>query len=145
MPFVWLFVPSWILSIVLYTVLSRKEGADQHYPEAERREAEFDQAVKAYHAELAATETVVHATDRSPLTRIIRATWIISLIIPAVLAWRVLFNSPDLYDYYVNRELFYDISIWCTFAYFIFAWWALKRTKAFRQAQQAAPAQAPGR
>lgn len=146
MPFVWLFVPCWILSIVLYTVLSRKEGADRHYPEAEKREAEFDQAVKAYHAELAATETVVHASDRSPLTRIIRAIWIISLVVPAVLAWRVLFSSPDLYDYYVNREMFYDISIWCTFAYFIFAWWALKRTKTFqKQAQQAAPAQAPGR
>ena len=75
-------------------------------------------------------------TDRSPLTRIIRATWIISLIIPAVLAWRVLFDSPDLYDYYVNRELFYDISIWCTFVYFGFAWWGLKRDKAFQKTQK---------
>ena len=33
-------------------------------------------------------------------------------MVPAVLAWRVLFNSPDLFEYYVNREVFYDVTIW---------------------------------
>ena len=46
-----------------------------------------------------------------------------------MLAWRVLFNSPDLYDYYVNRELFYDVTIWCTLIYFVFAWWDLQRAR----------------
>ena len=41
-----------------------------------------------------------------------------------------LFDSPNLYDYYVNRELFYDITIWCTVIYFAFAWWDLQRSKA---------------
>ena len=43
---------------------------------------------------------------------------------------RVLFNSPDIYVYYVNRELFYDVTIWCTVIYFVFAYWDLKLTKA---------------
>jgi hypothetical protein len=70
------------------------------------------------------------------LTKVIRAIWIvIGLLVPAVLAWRVLFNSPDLYEYYVNRELFYDMTIWCTLIYFVFAWWDLQRGKALSRKQ----------
>ena len=75
------------------------------------------------------------------LTKLIRAVWmVIGLLIPAILAWRVLFNSPDLYEYYVNRELFYDVTIWCTLIYFVFAWWDLQRSKA-HSADSAAPAE----
>lgn len=131
MPFFYLFLPTWVLSVVLYTVLARRHGADGSYPEAEAREEEFDRAVEAYHARLAAEEGHHEpVSDRTPLTLGIRAVWIvIGLIVPAVLAWRVLFNSPDLYSYYVNREMFYDVTIWCTLIYFSFAWWDLQRSK----------------
>ena len=78
------------------------------------------------------------------LTKGIRAIWIvIGLLVPAVLAWRVLFNSPDLYEYYVNREVFYDITIWCTLIYFVFAWWDLQRSKALRRASATTGSAAP--
>ncbi len=78
------------------------------------------------------------------LTKVIRAVWIvIGLLVPAVLAWRVLFNSPDLYDYYVNRELFYDVTIWCTVIYFVFAWWDLQRSKSLQRHGQPSVAAAP--
>ena len=129
--FVYLFLPTWALSIVVYTVLAKSAGADQSYPEAERREQDFDRRVEEYHAQLAKEEAgQEHVKDTSMLTKIIRAVWmIVGLLIPAVLAWRVLFNSPDLYEYYVNRERFYDITIWCTLIYFVFAWWDLQRSK----------------
>ena len=130
-PFVYLFLPTWFVSIVVYAVLAKRAGADRSYPEAERREAEFDRAVAEFQAEEAAGEPE-HVKDTTMLTRIIRAIWIvIGLVVPAVLAWRVLFNSPDLYAYYVNRELFYDVTIWCTLIYFVFAWWDLQRGKSF--------------
>ena len=130
--FVYLFLPTWALSIVCYTLLAKAAGADQSYPEAERREEEFDRRVEEYHARLAAEEAgQAHVKDTSTLTKIIRTVWIVlGLMVPAILAWRVLFNSPDLYAYYVNRELFYDITIWCTLIYFVFAWWDLQRSKA---------------
>ena len=140
MPFVYLFLPTWVLSIVLYTILAKRAGADQSYPEAEKREADFDRRVAEYHAELARKESHEHVKDISMLTKGIRAIWIvIGLLVPAVLAWRVLFNSPDLYAYYVNRELFYDVTIWCTVIYFVFAWWDLQRGKALQRGGKPSP------
>jgi len=135
-PFVYLFLPTWVVSIVCYTLLAKPAGADKSYPEAEQREQEFDSKVKEYHARLAAQESNAPVKDVSLLTKLIRAVWIvIGLAVPFVLAWRVLFNSPNLYDYYVNRELFYDVTIWCTVIYFVFAWWDLQRSKAFSKQQ----------
>jgi purine-cytosine permease-like protein len=137
-PFVYLFLPTWLLSIILYTVFAQKAGADKSYPEAEKREQEFNEKVAEYHAQLAAQEGHEHVKDTRALTKVIQAVWIvIGLIVPAVLAWRVLFNSPNLYDYYVNREMFYDVTIWCTLIYFVFAWWGLQRSKAFQRNLQA--------
>ncbi|KGM07981.1 mannitol permease [Methylophaga thiooxydans] len=136
--FFYLFLPTWVVSIVVYTVLSKWAGAEKSYPEAEKREQEFDSKVAAYHADLAAKEKHVQLKDRTVLTKVIRAIWIIvGLLIPAVLAWRVLFNSPDLYAYFVNRELFYDLTIWCTLIYFVFAWWDLQRSKSVRLSSDA--------
>ena len=135
-PFVYLFLPTWLVSITCYTLLAKPAGADKSYPEAEQREQEFDSKVKEYHARLAAQESNAPVKDVSLLTKLIRAVWIvIGLAVPFVLAWRVLFNSPNLYDYYVNRELFYDVTIWCTVIYFVFAWWGLQRSKAFSKQQ----------
>ena len=133
-PFVYLFLPTWALSIVCYTLLAKSAGADGSYPEAEQREREFDRKVEEYHARLAIQESHAPVKDTTALTKLIRAVWIVvGLVVPFVLAWRVLFNSPNLYDYYVNRELFYNVTIWCTVVYFVFAWWDLQRGKAFRK------------
>jgi purine-cytosine permease-like protein len=143
-PFVYLFLPTWFVSIVAYTILAKKYGADRSYPEAEKREQEYQEQVEAYHAELAAKEHHGHARRTTGLTKIIRAIWIvIGLIAPAVLAWRVLFNSPDLYAYYVNRELFYDLTIWCTVIYFVFAWWDLQLSKKMQRSELSSGAEVP--
>jgi hypothetical protein len=143
-PFVYLFLPTWVISIAAYTILAKRYGADQSYPEAERREQEFERRVEAYHAELAAKERHEHVRGTTVSIKIIRAVWIvIGLVVPAVLAWRVLFNSPDLYAYYVNRELFYDVTIWCTLIYFVFAWWDLQLSKSMQSTGRPSGAEVP--
>jgi cytosine permease len=143
-PFVYLFLPTWFVSIVAYTILAKRYGADRSYPEAEKREQEFQKQVEAYHAELAAKEQHGHVRGTTVTIKIIRAVWIvIGLIVPAVLAWRVLFNSPDLYAYYVNRELFYDITIWCTVIYFVFAWGDLQLSKRMQSSGRSSGAEVP--
>ena len=133
-PFYYLFLPTWFVSILCYTVLAKRAGADQSFPEAEKREEDFNRRVEEHHAKLERQERHEPVKDTSTMTMIIRATWVvIGLIVPAILAWRVLFNSPDLYAYYVNREMFYDVTIWCTLIYFVFAWWDLKRSKSARE------------
>ena len=125
--------------VLLYAWLAKRAGADGDWPEAEAQLAAFDEAVKEHHRELALREAIEPFKDTSLLTKIIRAVWIvIGLVVPAVLAWRVLFNSPDLAAYYLNRELFYSLTIWCTVIYFTFAWWDLQRSKGPRRAATSA-------
>ncbi|MDR5901722.1 purine-cytosine permease family protein [Halomonas icarae] len=131
MPFYYLFVPTWCLSIVLYTLLAKRCGAAERYPEAEQSERLFQTRVQVFQAEQAAKERYEPIKDTTPLSRAIKAIWMIGgLLVPAALAWRVLFDSPDLASYHLNRELFYDVTIWCTAIYFVFAYWGLKRAKA---------------
>ncbi len=134
-PFYYLFLPTWFVSIIVYTVFAKKHGAGNEHPEAEARETAYDEAVKAYHTELERKESVEIVKDTRLLSRGIMAIWIVvGLVIPAILAWRVLFSSPDLYAYYVNRQMFYDLTIWCTVVYFAFAWWGLQRRKSLQKA-----------
>lgn len=133
-PFYYLFLPTWFVSIAVYIVLAKKYGASESYPEEEKAERVFRERVDEFHAKQAATESHEHVKDTSVLSKVIKAIYIIiGLAVPFVLAWRVLFNSPDIYVYYVNLERFYDIAIWCTVIYFVFAYWDLKRSKWLQQ------------
>lgn len=133
-PFYYLFLPTWFVSIAVYILLAKKYGASESYPEEEQAERVFRERVDEFHAKQAATESHEHIKDTSVLSKVIKAIYIIiGLAVPFVLAWRVLFNSPDIYVYYVNLERFYDIAIWCTVIYFVFAYWDLKRSKWLQQ------------
>jgi len=133
-PFYYLFIPTWILSVVLYTQLAKRAGANGSWPRAEAELAEFNTAVQGHHRDLAAREVLQPVKDDTLVTKIIRTVWIlIGLILPMGLAWRVLFNSPDTVAYLANREMFYDLTIWCTLVYFVFAWWDLQRSKSFKR------------
>lgn len=134
-PFYYLFLPTWFVSIAAYIVLAKKYGAAESYLEGEQAERLFQERVAEFHAQQAATESHEPVNDASILSKVIKAIYIIiGLAVPFVLAWRVLFHSPDIYDYYVNLERFYDVSIWCTVIYFVFAYWDLKRSKALQRA-----------
>lgn len=51
-----------------------------------------------------------------------------ALIGTFVFAWRVLFDSPDLFVYYSNREQFYTVALWMTVVYFVSYWLAMQRS-----------------
>lgn len=136
MPFYYLFLFAWATSIGVYIVLARRAGAGEDFSEQKAELERFEERVEEFQAEQARQEPRSSAPDRRPLTLAIRAVWmVIGLLVPAVLAWRVMFNSPDLYEYFVNRERFYDITIWCTVIYFAFAWWGLQRSKRWSRSQ----------
>jgi purine-cytosine permease-like protein len=142
-PFYYLFLPTWFVSIVAYIVLAKMYGASESYPEGEKADRIFQEKVNEFHAKQAAKESHGPVKDNSVLSKVIKAIYIVvGLLVPFVLAWRVLFNSPDIYIYYVNLELFYDVTIWCTVIYFVFAYWDLQRSKAHHQAQAPAVVQA---
>ena len=76
-PFVYLFLPTWFVSIAVYTLLAKQHGADRSYPDAEQREQEFRQRVEAYHAELAVTECHEQIRPTPVSLKIIRTIWIV--------------------------------------------------------------------
>ncbi len=131
--FYYLFVPTWVLSVVLYAWLAKMYGAGEDFTEQQRAEDEFQQRVSDFHNAEAETGAYEHIKDTRTLTKVFRAVWMISLLVPAILAWQVMFNSPDLYNYFVNRDRFYSITIWCTVVYFVFAYWNLRRSKALHK------------
>ncbi|MGB3830224.1 MAG: hypothetical protein WA962_15780 [Ornithinimicrobium sp.] len=136
--FYYLFLPTWALSIGLYIWLAKMAGAGEDFTEQKREEEKFNERVVEYQTELAKVEPHEHVKDRRPLSKAIVAVWlIIGLLVPAILGWRVMFNSPDLYTYFTNREQFYQITIWCTLIYFTFAYWGLQRSKAYNKAHAA--------
>lgn len=143
-PFYYLFLPTWCVSIAAYTLLAKRFGAGASYPEAEAAERAFQERVRVHHARQAAEQGHPPVKDTSALGKIIKAIWmIVGLLVPFVLAWRVLFGSPDLATYHLNREVFYDVTIWCTLIYFVFAYWDLQRAKALcrmQAPQHASPA-----
>jgi hypothetical protein len=150
-----------VVSIIVYVVLAKHYGAAEKFPEEEEAERQFQarvvewqtrqavaerntelkdtsalfkERVAEYEAEQAMAKRPAPVKDRSVLTKVIKAVWIvIGLLLPFALAWITLFNSANLYDYYVNVERFYNVTIVCTFIYFIFAYWDLRRAKAFRR------------
>lgn len=131
MPFYYLFVPTWCVSIAAYTLLAKRFGAAEQYPEAEEAERTYQARIQAFHAEQAEEENCEPIKDTTLLSKIIKAVWMFGgLFVPCVLAGRVFLYSPDLASYYLNRELFYDTTIWCTAIYFVFAYWGLQRAKA---------------
>lgn len=164
MPYFYIFLPTWAVSIIVYVVLAGHFGAAENYPEQEEAERRFQagvaefqarQAIAQRHAELdeaspqfrrlvaeydaGQSRQAPPSKDSSLLSKAIRATWIvIGLFLPFALAWITLFHSPNLYDYYVNVERFYNVTIICTFIYFIFAYWDLRRSRAFRMKEQKA-------
>lgn len=128
MSFYYLFIPTWIFTILIYTLLAKKYGAKKAYPEAEAKEKEFNELVEEYQEKVAA-EVPKTIKDTSLFSKILKAGAYTSLAITLILAINVMFGSDDKTTYNENRELFYSYGFICTIAYFILAYWAMKRGK----------------
>ncbi len=128
MSFFYLFIPTWIFTIVLYTFLAGKYGAKDKYPEAEEKERTRNENIEIYQEQLAKEERKP-IKDKSLFTKILRSIALLVLIISLLLACMVLFASPNEAMYLENRGIFYRYTFICTLIYFGTAYWALKRGK----------------
>lgn len=129
MSFYYLFIPTWFVTIIVYTILASKYGAKESYPEAKKREEEYNQEVADYHQHLASIEPTIQK-DTSTMTRFLKFTAYAALGVTLFLAGRVLFASPDETLYISNRDIFYKIGFICTLLYFTTAYVAMRREKA---------------
>lgn len=129
-PYYFVFVPVWVVSIGVYTWLAKMAGAVEKFPDAEANEQLFLERAQVFKAKEAKNRASLDTNDTTTFSRILRAIWIVTLLVIFVYAWIVLFSSPDMFTYLVQRETFYTIAIVGTVIYFIAAYWELRRGKA---------------
>ncbi|MEH6394291.1 purine-cytosine permease family protein [Pseudoalteromonas sp.] len=133
MSFYYLFIPTWLFTIVIYTVLAKKYGADEDYSDAIIAEEQELKAIKVY--QQAAAKTLSPAvTDSSMFTKVLNAVSTLSLITIFIYASQVMFFSDTMSTYKNNKSLFEIVCFICTLLYFATAYWSLKRHKALNTA-----------
>jgi hypothetical protein len=130
--FYYLFIPTWIFTIILYTLLARKYGAAEKYPEEEEAERKRNAAIEDYQAQQALSEGEP-MEDHSVFSKVLHWISLAALVITLALASRVMFWSPDASVYEANRAIFYRYGFVCTIVYFVFAYWAIRRRLALNK------------
>ena len=128
MSFFYLFIPTWIFTILIYTVLSARFGAKKQYPEKEKIENEENENVERYF-DWKHNQEQVFLPKNTVFTKMLDGLSILSLAFTLILGLIVLLGSPDEGTYLANRETFYLYGFACTIVYFISAYWAMKSKK----------------
>ncbi|MFK8010367.1 MAG: cytosine permease [Saprospiraceae bacterium] len=128
MSFYYLFIPTWFFTILVYTFLAGKYGANKKYPEGEKKEQAYNLSVEKYHNKLSEEESPTKQ-DTSTFTKGLKFIAYAALGLTLFLAIKTLLGSPDNETYILNRESFYQIGFACTIVYFITAYWAMHRRK----------------
>lgn len=128
MSFFYLFIPTWVFTILAYTFLASRYGAKNKYPEAEKQEKIRNENIEKFQDQKARQEAK-SIKDTSTFSRVLKGTANLVLLISLVLACIVLFGSSDENKYLENREVFYRYAFICTIVYFVAAYWALQRGK----------------
>jgi hypothetical protein len=129
MSFYYLFIPTWIFTIILYTLMAKKYGAAEKYPKeiaADEKRNKDIQKFQEYQASIAP----VAVKDTSLLSNTMKVIAYASLVITMILGCIVMWGSPDMAAYEANREVFYKYGFICTITYFVFAYWVMRRQKA---------------
>ncbi|MGE6569941.1 purine-cytosine permease family protein [Shewanella vesiculosa] len=126
--FYYLFIPTWIFTIIIYTLLANKYGAGLDYSEHIKAD-EIEQKQIAQYQDTMAKGDNPHVEDHSKLTKLLNGFAFFSLVMISVLAARVMFYSPTMEIYAVNKSLFETICLVCTVIYFSCSYLALRRHK----------------
>ncbi|EMI56422.1 purine-cytosine permease family protein [Rhodopirellula sallentina] len=129
MSFYYLFLPTWLFTIVVYTLLAKSYGAAEKYPVEEEAERKMNVAIAEFQR-VQAEEEGEPIEDHSTLSKVFRVISRTSLALTLVLAVRVMFWSPNMEIYVDNRDLFYTWAFVFTITYFVFAYVVLRRRKA---------------
>jgi cytosine permease len=134
MSFFYLFIPTWIFTIGVYTLLAGRYGAKEKYPEAEEKETIRNEKIVAFQEKQAQLETTPKK-DTTVFSKILKLVSLVSLAITLILAGIVLFDSANENSYINNREIFYTYAFICTVTYFVTAYWVLLRVKSINKAK----------
>ena len=129
MSFYYLFIPTWIFSIVIYTVLAKKYGADKDYTNEVAAEALEQKEIVLYQTQQALTDNPF-IEDTSTISKILNAVSTISLLVISVFACQVMFFSETMAVYETNKAQFEFYCFIFTITYFASAYMSLKRQKA---------------
>ncbi|WP_442508421.1 purine-cytosine permease family protein [Novipirellula sp. SH528] len=129
MSFYYLFLPTWLFTILLYTLLAKFYGAAEKYPAEEEADRKMNEAIKEFQIQQAIDEGEA-VKDHSMFSKVLHVFSRSSLGLTLVLALMVMFWSPDLETYEQNRDIFYTWGFVFTITYFVFAYWVLHRRKA---------------
>ncbi|APZ47452.1 hypothetical protein BW723_14675 [Polaribacter reichenbachii] len=132
MSFYYLFIPTWIFTIIIYTFLAGKYGAKERYPVEEEKERTRNINIEKFQEEKAKQETAP-VIDNSAFTKVLKWVGILVLIITLVLSSMVLFGSANKSEYVANREFFYTYGFVCTVIYFITSIWVLRRSNSIKK------------
>ncbi|WP_320838336.1 hypothetical protein [Zhongshania sp.] len=128
MSFYYLFIPTWMFTIVTYTLLAKKYGADRNYSEEIAAEAlEQQQIVEFQDAQAIHDQDFV--VDTSVVSKVLNAVSVISLLIIAGFACQVMFFSSSMEIYRINKSQFETYCFIFTIAYFGSAYTSLRRQK----------------
>ena len=128
MSFFYLFLPTWLFTILVYILLAGRSGAKAKYPQDEKAENEENENIEKYHAWKKEQEIEVK-TGKSTLISVLRGVSFIALAVTVVLGGIVLLGSTDEKAYLANRDNFYHYGFICTITYFVTAYWAMQRGK----------------
>lgn len=131
MSFYYLFLPTWCVTIVVYTLLAKRHGAKKQYPVEQAEMEKYDALVEDYQAKQAEVESPL-VEDQRTLSKALTAISWISLAITLILACITMFSSPDVNTYQQNRDAFFFYGFTCTVIYFVTAYWSLRRRKALQ-------------
>ena len=128
MSFYYLFIPTWMFTIVTYTLLAKKYGADKNYSvEIAAEELEQKQIVAFQDAQAVHDQDFV--VDTSTVSKVLNAISVVSLLIIAGFACQVMFFSSNMEIYSVNKSQFETYCFIFTIAYFGSAYTSLRRQK----------------
>lgn len=130
-PYYFIFVPVWVVSIIAYLLLAKAFGASQQFPEEQAADDLYFERALLHRDEQAKKWAAVAEPDRTLLSRVLRIICVIILTAIFVYAWIVLFHSPDMFAYLTQRETFYTVALVGTIAYFVAGFWALRRAETY--------------
>ena len=122
--FYYLFLPTWVLTIVVYTLLSRAYGAKKAYPKEEEELKQWDEKVTEYQEEQYQKEEEQSNHNASSYQKPLNLIALLSLAVTLFLAFKTFLGSSNVKEYEINKNLFYSYAFACTLIYFVAAYFA---------------------
>lgn len=128
-PYYFMFIPVWFLSIVLYILFARWAGATEKFLDKEADESLYMERALLVRDRQVQEREAIEAPDRTLLSKILIIICAAILVVVFVFAWIVLFHSPDMDTYLNQRETFYTVAFVSSLLYFVVGFWALWRSQ----------------